>query len=283
MGSRPERGAYGNARGVPDKQRRNRRLRDADPRHIAAAEQVRRNQEIIDRLSKQSADDAAASAIARSKVTLEYTKPEVIVPEPTPVSPTTPRTSAGGSRFVLCHCGHDKAAHTNPKAMPACVMCDCPGYRPVTAPDPLDEKNAPAVSKIGLLLQAGKNSEYKRTVALATKIEGLLVTLSASVEAETEAREEREAELARTREARQRVARLEAELREAREALGSNTKRKPRTVMAGPVATPSRTATEYARTPDGGYICPECGDTKGSPQGIGAHRARKHGYRKDAS
>lgn len=288
MGARSERrgSQYGNARGIPDKQARRRRMREDDPRWQAAMAEVREQNAMIDRLAAQTEGDAALSAEARRRMPLLYEKPEAAVPEPTPVTPRTPSNAEGGRRFVLCHCGHDRPAHQNAKAAPNCVLCDCPGYRPNTAPDPLAE-HALSVHNIDDLLQRAKESDVKRTVALADKIEAWLVDLSNRVNEEEEEKAEREAELARTREARERIERLERELAEARAQLAPAKKRTPRAAPAksvprnGKVGYQSQ-APEYEQGADGLYLCPECGPAgaKETRQKVSIHRARSHGFRR---
>lgn len=273
MGAQSERrgGQFGNSRGVPDKQARNRRLREDDPRHQAAAEEVRANQEMIDRLAAQTAEDAERSAAARALGGLTFVKPEQVIPEPTQ-EPVAPRiTDTAGRRFVDCHCGHNHANHTNPKAAPACVGddCNCPGYRPHTAPDPLDPETALGKGMAELLRNA-MESTSRATVRLAQKIAGEIATLRDRVNTEIEEREANAAELARTREARERVERLEKELAEAREAAGIGNRRKKPAKPKPAVQHPELT-----------YPCPTC-DKRDlySPQARGAHRSKAHGFRK---
>lgn len=54
----------------------------------------------------------------------------------------------------------------------------------------------------------------------------------------------------------------------------------PPTPASPPIEPPSSTGRpKYEQDAEGNYLCPECGDAKPTPQGIGAHRARAHGYR----
>lgn len=271
MGARRERGAYGNARGVPDKQKRRAEHRQNDPRYQAAMAEVRDNNAMIERLTQQPAEAARLSAEARSKVGLVYVRPDTSVPEPTE-EPATPRTtSGGGSRFVDCWCGHTRRWHDGNVA-PQCgnSECDCPGYRPITAPDPLAE-NATQVKFGAELIMSGKESANKRTVTLALKVEALMLDLQARVDEEEEVRLEFERTRAARAAAKERIEALQRELAAEQDRLAGLTKKKPSVVGRRVMKPPT----------NGSYICPTCDhEPFGTPQGLGSHRHRAHGYRK---
>jgi hypothetical protein len=111
-------------------------------------------------------------------------------------------------------------------------------------------------------------------VSLANKIEEMIAALQERVMTEEEEREVKARELARTREARERIARLERELREAREALSG--------VKSGTTSVKRQTISLER----GEYYCPELDCLRHAKpfltaQALGAHRARSHGYRRN--
>lgn len=91
MGSRPERGAYGNARGK-ESQKRRREARMKDPRVVAALEEVKQHQQLIDALAAQPVEGPG-------RPTLKFEKPEP-APEPLPEVKPAPDYHAPG-RVVI--------------------------------------------------------------------------------------------------------------------------------------------------------------------------------------
>lgn len=202
-----------------------------------------------------------------------------------------------------CRCGHVKAEHDREGFAPQCISmhCECIAYRPavaggvqhahqgvqqprppvvpvVTAPPTVPRPAEPDIAvrgergpSIESLLQAGKRSEYKRTVTLTEKIAELIHDLRSRLTDEREASEEkRQADLVRE-EARRKIAALEAQLQEARSQLsGKLTRPKLGNVV------------HVSRAGSGDQSCPDCG--KGGLVNVGAHRMRAHGWRRgDAS
>lgn len=155
---------------------------------------------------------------------------------------------------------------------------DIEGYDgPITpAPEPKPEPEPePAVRgekykprDLEQLLREGKTSPFKRTVQLAEKIAVQLVDLRGRLSDEREHAAELRAQQEAEAEARKEIAELERKLAEAKAKLRGK----------HPAAAP--TSTPASPQPKGEYVCPECGDVKDTPQGRGAHRAKKHGYRR---
>lgn len=185
-------------------------------------------------------------------------------------------------RFVDCRCSHTHGQHAGDLA-PQChaPACNCLQYRPNTGtaaasprietthgvsarPTPPalkaivqavdDAPPAPAepVGSVDELLAKAKESDLKPIVRLAERIEALADDLR-----------ERVADEAASDAVKAHIAKLTKQLADA--------KAKLRKVGAG--------KTKPAATP-GKHACPDCPETFGTPQGLGAHRAGKHGYRK---
>lgn len=105
MGARPERGAYGNARGKPDKQRRRRIVRQNDPRYRSAMAEVRAHQEMLDELVARSEAPVGSQTgltytlVEQRRAMLAKIKPEVateIKVKPTARKPTLPSIDVWG-------------------------------------------------------------------------------------------------------------------------------------------------------------------------------------------
>lgn len=107
------------------------------------------------------------------------------------------------------------------------------------------------------LLQAGKRSEHKRTVALTEKIAELVHDLRGRLNDERQAAEEKQRRQAAAEAAKAKIAELEEQLKAAREQMRGT-------------AAPSRQV--HSDQP-----CPECGLNFAN---VGVHRFRKHGVRK---
>jgi hypothetical protein len=192
-------------------------------------------------------------------------------------------------RFVDCKCGHSKDHHEMPALAPQCVAggCNCLSYRPATAPEkskppaatvspirpvPSAPSEEPEVNDeqpaaIDDLVHDGKRSSSQRTVKLAEKVAALVDELTGRLAGEREeaaAAKEREAATAA---ARAEIAELEAKLAEAKALLRGTPKAKP---------TPTAKQT-------GEYPCPDCPKVLTTPQGLGAHRAKAHGYRRETA
>lgn len=209
-----------------------------------------------------------------------------------------------------CRCRHPLHTHNRPGLAPQCVApgCPCIQYRPLggtatdaepakaspptpapvvkfqpaAAPEPKREivtdhedpsetpeklerqpdeptnvgPSALAALDIHFLLREAK-TRTPRIRARAQKIEQLLAELNDQVQEDSQAA----------------TARAEISQLEQRLALAKAKLRKPKKVSTRPAK---------ANEP-GSHECPECAEQFTSAQGLGAHRARKHGYRKAAA
>lgn len=152
----------------------------------------------------------------------------------------------------LCRCGHNKLSHEVENA-PACCHdgCGCNTFRLLTP----GQSPAPVVgTDYHALLRAAKDTGAPKCVGLAERIEAQLEQL----------RERIDHEHARAA-ARAEVRRLEQELAAARKQANGGRRYPPR----------------QANQRRGDYPCPDCPEVKTTPQGLGVHRARKHGYRRE--
>ena len=174
-------------------------------------------------------------------------------------APTTP----------ACACGHSKADHEVLAPQCAARACTCLRYRPhhvtVSPPAKLADQVQPVAAPdvapgIDALLDRGRASELKPINKLTERIAALVDDLRERLAAE-DAADSLKAE----------IAKLEARL--------ADRKGKLRDVGRGhkPASKPAAT-----REP-GVHACPDCTDTFATPQGVGAHRSRKHGYRRPAA
>lgn len=167
-------------------------------------------------------------------------------------------------------CGHGPADHEALSPQCSAARCTCLKYRPTAppaapaavlqfAPTPTPGPGSPAAPSIDDLIRACARSEYKRTQALGVKLAQTAEKARAALRTELEAAEAKAARSAAVAAARAEVKRLEKALAEA----------KAKAVAAG--------APGGAR---GGPIpCPTCDREFASPQALGAHRSRLHGYR----
>lgn len=159
------------------------------------------------------------------------------------IEPPRPRT--GG----LCTCGHNQLSH-EVEAAPACCheTCGCNAF------DPLPPGKAivpvPVAGDIRALIAEAKDTGAKRIVGLAERIEAQLDQLRTEIHAE-QIRAKAKAE----------VAELEKRLAAARR------------------AARQRPFKERA-SQHGTFQCPDCPKTCTTPQGLGSHRSRAHGYRR---
>ena len=204
---------------------------------------------------------------------------------------TTP-APAPGHRWLPCRCGHDHAKHFDWDLRPQCSQqpCGCLNYRPATSPaaapaaatpparppmtaatvSSLPPRREPDIAardqrppSLEALLAAGKRSEFKRTVALAERIAVMVHDLRGRLTDEREAAEEkrvREEQLERTK---REIAELEEQLKAKREAIRA---------VAKPSGSPAVTVQAKQN-------CPTCGLPFSN---VGVHRARAHGWRRDA-
>ena len=203
---------------------------------------------------------------------------------PAPAHPV-PSAELPRGRFVDCHCGHAKLQHGSQGC--GHEKCDCLSYRPRTAPDPValrqvvEQRDQGA---LGDLLVEGMASQVASTVKLATRISEMVEDLRKRVEAESEERRLAAEHERRTREARERVERLQRELEEAMAEAGMA---KPKRRAPGPRTSVPRNekagyksqTPDYDQDADGNYLCPTCGDAKATKQSVSIHRSRSHGYR----
>jgi hypothetical protein len=185
-------------------------------------------------------------------------------------------------RFAGCRCGHSKEAHSVPSMAPQCTAqkCACLAYRPDVAtvpPRPMTTPTVPAPPTVTLVpeptdgptleqvLQAGKRSDLKRTVALAEKVADLLADLRGRLADERRAAEAQRKADAEREAAGAEVARLEAALRVAKAKLRG---------------APAQAATSTAGTGRSTQDCPTCGLPFSN---LGVHRAKKHGHKAGAA
>jgi hypothetical protein len=173
-------------------------------------------------------------------------------------------------RLVLaCLCGHAKQQHGKPGFPPRCAACTCRQYRPATpagtaqlaAVNDTDTTAGTPLPTIEQLLAAAQRSPSRRILALADKVNAVVTDLRARL------REERE-----TAQARQEIAELEDRLAAVKAKLRS---RAAPTTNAQDAAAPAPEGSGEFACPD-----PDCGQSFDTPQGRGAHRAHKHGYRR---
>lgn len=169
-----------------------------------------------------------------------------------------------------CRCGHDRNAHFQDGFAPQCTAphCICLNYQPETEPVTLRPANDNGTStSIDQLVAAGRRSSTKRIATLANRIHGLAAQLHTALEVERG-----HAEIARQ------IARLERELAAAKASLKTKTTATHKPPSPPPPVkrdslgrrVPAERATQ---------ICPDCGQSFAN---LGVHRARRHGYRKNA-
>jgi hypothetical protein len=169
-------------------------------------------------------------------------------------------------------CGHGPQDHQALSPQCSAARCTCLKYRPplavaprpaappATRPTATTTSAPPAIDD---LVRACARSEYKRTQTLGVKLADIAEKARTALRAEREAAEAKAARSKEVAAAQAEVKRLEMALAEA----------KKKAVAAG--------APGGARS--GPHNCPECDQGFGSAQALGAHRARKHGYRRDQS
>lgn len=162
-------------------------------------------------------------------------------------------------------CNHGPHDHEALSPQCSAARCTCLKYRPpapVAAPPVLKPVPSPAPS-IDELIRACARSEYKRTQGLGVKLAELAEKARAALRTEREAAEAKAARSKEVAAAQAEVKRLEKELAAA----------KAKAVAAG--------GSGGAR--GGPRPCPECGHEFATGQALGAHRAQKHGYRRNQS
>lgn len=175
------------------------------------------------------------------------------------------------TRCTTAGCGHGPEDHEALSPQCSAARCTCLKYRPpavtvtpavrLVTPAPTGTTNtAPSIDE---LIRACARSEYKRTQALGVKLAETAEKARAALRSEREAAEIKAARSKEIAAARAEVERLEKALAEA----------KAKAVAAG--------APGGAR--GGPHNCPECGQQLATGQALGAHRARKHGYRRSQS
>lgn len=140
-------------------------------------------------------------------------------------------------------CGHLKARHEVHGFAPQCVADGCTCLRYRTMAAPKDAAPVAVVGDVNTVIRSGKQSGNKRIATLAGKIEADLQRLVQALS------DDQAAEATRRK-----IAALERELAAAKA-----------TLKGGPTMP-----------------CPDCDKQFGSPQGLGAHRSRAHGYRVSA-
>lgn len=174
-----------------------------------------------------------------------------------------------------------------PAFAPQCVAggCNCLTYRPATAPEkpptpaatvspirsvPSAPSEEPEVNdqqpaSVEDVVREGKASSSQRTVKLAEKVAALVDELTGRLASEREDAAAAKAREEATASARAEIAQLEAKLAEAKALLRGTPKAKPAN-QGFEVHVP--------------YTCPDCPKVLTTPQGLGAHRAKAHGYRR---
>jgi hypothetical protein len=171
-----------------------------------------------------------------------------------------------------CKCTHPADDHRREGLAPQCVApnCTCLNYRPVDGsatptPQRPSAVGAPSAGTgaptIEQLINQGRRSDSKRLANLAGKIADLVDRLRVEVR--------RESEMAA---AQQEIAALERKLAEAKAKLRKPISDKPATAPLNPGTAST-----------GAHACPDCDRTFSNRQGLGAHRAHAHGYRRAAS
>jgi hypothetical protein len=151
-----------------------------------------------------------------------------------------------------CRCGHDRASHFEDGFAPQCTAarCTCLRYQPPTDKPATVRTSTDNGTSIDQLIAAGRLSTNKRIAALAAELDRRANRLRVLLD------EQRiNADMHRE------IARLERELAAAKARL------------RGTPAHPQPPATSE-------HACPDCIQTFATLQGLGAHRARKHGYRR---
>lgn len=199
-------------------------------------------------------------------------------------------TAAAETQRNCTKCGHTEAHHRMLAPQCSHPRCSCLRYAPgvaTTAPAPIPGLSTPAVRRptpppalavvppvkadaqvaqvaeapaVDELIRACARSDSKRTQALGVKLADLAEKARAALRTEREAAE---AKAARSKE----VAAAQAEVKRLEKLLADA---KAKAVAAG--------ASGGAR--GGPCICPECEQGFSSAQALGAHRSRKHGYRR---
>lgn len=167
----------------------------------------------------------------------------------------------------LCGCSHNQLSHQVEKA-PGCVHCGCEGFQTIRSgqrPQPVE-----AGRDWNALLAEARDIGAPKCASLADRIEAQLEQLRERIAAEHAREAERRRLAAEQQAARARVKQLEGELRDAR--------RKARGVVHA-----ARVAKVVKDEATGHFQCPDCPEWKATPQGLGAHRAKKHGYRRAAA
>lgn len=137
---------------------------------------------------------------------------------------------------------------------------DVPTPRSPQAPRPSGADAPDRADEFRVLINAEKQAKSKRIQKLTDRVLDQLSLLAGLVRDEQAKDRERAAAEEDRRRARAEVARLEQQLADAKAKL-----------------RPGRTTTTHAT---GDYPCAECGETFATPQGRGAHRAKRHGYRR---
>ena len=189
----------------------------------------------------------------------------------------------------LCtKCGHGKSDHEPLDPQCSAPRCTCLKYRPAP-PAPLHVANTPqpvapipgnlstpAVRRVDApeppqpgmsidnLAQACLRSENKRTQAMGPKL------LDLAEKARAALRKEREAAEAKAKASEEFAAKKAAVDRLAKQLAAAKAELR----KVKPAGTPAPSAGEF--------LCDECGQSFGTPQGRGAHAFRAHGRRKAA-
>lgn len=178
------------------------------------------------------------------------------------------------ARHLDCRCSHSKEDHDREGFAPQCTAtaCTCLAYRPAVhqreaSPTPIRAAVAEADPSADQIIAAGITSDSKRTKALAEKVCGLLVDLSARLADEKRHAEKVRKDRAEREQAQKEVERLARELAEAK----ARAKGKP----------VAHNVQRAARAVQGDGVCPQCG--KSGLTNVGAHRMKAHGYRRAAS
>lgn len=159
-----------------------------------------------------------------------------------------------------CRCGHPGDRHPA-ELEEACAIrgCDCTEYLPVTLTDrptplaaaPVDERVHYDVEE---LLEAGRGCPVKSVARIAARIDALVLDLEHALDRH-----------AKRIEAEAAIAKLEAELAAARDALKS---------MRHAAGLPGGERTS------GAGQCPDCAESFDTAQRLGVHRRWHHGYRR---
>lgn len=168
--------------------------------------------------------------------------------------------------MTACVCGHRPADHEPLNPQCSAPRCDCLRFRPSPAtaaavPVKAGPPQQPQAVTVAQLAAACRRSEYKRTQALGGRLTELADRIRDALRTEREAAEAKAVKAEAFAKAKADVDRLARELKAARAALKGL---KPSGV------------TEAALS----FACDECGESFGTAQGRGAHRAHKHGFRR---